>query len=100
MTAEIVISSAAGLAAIGAVYQAGRITGRFDKHETAIERRVDVLEKMNEQRITREELTAHMRRLEHSIRDSAQASVTSVEALRSQIDTVMAMLRDSLNGKH
>lgn len=49
-----VLVSAVGLGGT-AIYQAGVLRGRFDKHEVATERRLDSLE---EQKVTREELDA------------------------------------------
>lgn len=49
-----VLISAVGLGGT-AIYQAGVLRGRFDKHELSTERRLDALE---EQKITREELDA------------------------------------------
>lgn len=65
----IVVPFAALIAGGTAIFQAGVLRGRFDKHEQNVEKRVDMLEKNDRDRITRAEMDARLTGLGYQIRD-------------------------------
>jgi hypothetical protein len=56
----------------GIAFHAGSLSGRFKKHETSIERRVDLLEIANAAKISREELDARFDSLEQRQEDTVK----------------------------
>ena len=67
----IVLPFAALVVGATAIYHAGVLRGRFDKHEAMIEKRVDGLEAINLNKITREELDARFDGMERQIEEVA-----------------------------
>lgn len=66
---------AALLSGMAAIYKAGMLAGRFNKHEQLIEQRVATLEAMNSTKITREEMNARFESIVselHSLRGMLQ----------------------------
>lgn len=68
---------AAMLTAVGlggpAIYQAGVLRGRFDRHETTVEKRLDNLEDLSGTRVTREELDARFGAISDQLRSIQRA---------------------------
>lgn len=82
MDATVVIPAAALLTAATAIYHAGVLRGRFDKHEALIEKRVDALEQMNAKKITREELDARFDSVERQIADIGEMLRRAIPTLQ------------------
>lgn len=77
-TVSLVLPAGALLAAFGAIYAAGVLTGRFNKHEELIEKRVARLEDINSNKITREEMDARF-----------EAITSEIGGLRTMMERIL-----------
>lgn len=59
----------------GAVFQAGKLSGRFDRHEQEVDRRLNTLEADMKKAVSRDEIDARF------------------EALENKIDTVLSLVK-------
>lgn len=80
MTLDLAAVIAAVALAAGAIFSAGILKGRFERHEADTVRRLESLEEANNTRITREELDARF------------------GALKGQLDTITTMLAKLTTG--
>jgi hypothetical protein len=81
---ETVLPIGIVLALAGIAFHAGSLSGRFKKHETSIERRVELLEVANTAKISREELDARFDSLEQRQEDTVKLLHQALALLQRQ----------------
>ena len=69
---EIVIPVTSIAIGAGAVFQAGKLSGRFDAHEIEVKRRLGSLEEDIKKAVSRDEIDHRFEALEHKVDDVLQ----------------------------